>query len=301
MSMPLPHAGKDHEFFQGCPSELFSSWTAQFTCGCVWGEGSLWFRSSVNLFMMLRRASPSGFLPNIETSSDLSREFPDTSGSNVADGSRQTGGPFLLRNCVGTLRSVADSHFSITGSFLDDGRIIGSSSSSSAAIERFVRTRGLSSSSSSSSRVGAGYAVFCSDGAKVTCLFGWGDRSRDLGCYARLVKSNTICPIVEHTTGFLQRQNSVEMPQYSACFWNLLIATLDPIDRVQPRSRTTRVGWLARSNGTAAIHAVCLVPYDAVVEQEEASVKLEYQSSDSQVWPCPPSLGVSEAESPDWG
>ena len=83
-----------------------------------------------------------------------------------------------------------------------------------------------------------------------------------------------------NTTGFLQRQNSVVMPQYNACFWNLLIAALDPIDRVQPRSRTTCVGWLARSNGTAATHAVCLAPYHAAVplvaQLEEASVKLEY-------------------------
>ena len=55
---------------------------------------------------MLRRASPSGFLPKIETSSDRSREFPDTSCSSVADGSRQTGGPFLLHNCAGVRRSA---------------------------------------------------------------------------------------------------------------------------------------------------------------------------------------------------
>ena len=84
--------------------------------------------------MMLRRASPSGLLPKIETSSDRSREFPETSSSSVADGSRQTGGPFLLRNCAGTLRSATDSRF--TGSSLDAGC-----------------TRGLSSVSSSSSRV----------------------------------------------------------------------------------------------------------------------------------------------------
>ena len=41
-------------------------------------------------------------------------------------------------------------------------------------------------------------------------------------------------------------------------FWNLLIAYLDPIDRVQPRSRTTCVGWWARSKGTDAIQAVVL-------------------------------------------
>ena len=51
--------------------------------------------------MILRKASPSGFLPQIGPSSDRSREFPDTSGSIVADGSRQIGGPFLFRNGVG--------------------------------------------------------------------------------------------------------------------------------------------------------------------------------------------------------
>ena len=65
-----------------------------------------------------------------------------------------------------------------------------------------------------------------------------------------------------------------------------MIAALDPIDRVQPRSRTTCVGWLARSNWTDAIHAVCHAPCHAVVPfvagLEEASVFLEYQSSDSQ-------------------
>ena len=37
----------------------------------------------------------------------------------MADGSRQTGGPFLLRTCEGTLRSATDSRCSSTGSFLD--------------------------------------------------------------------------------------------------------------------------------------------------------------------------------------
>ena len=63
---------------------------------------SLKFRSSDNLFTILLRASPSGFLLQIETSSDRSREFPDTSCSSVVDESCQTGGPFsstyLCRN-----------------------------------------------------------------------------------------------------------------------------------------------------------------------------------------------------------
>ena len=36
---------------------------------------------------------------------------------------------------------------------------------------------------------------------------------------------------------------------------NLSIAVLDPIDRVRPRSSSTRVDWLARLNGVATIHA----------------------------------------------
>ena len=65
----------------------------------------------------------------IETSSDRSREFLDTSCFRVADGSRQTGGPILLRNSAGTLRSAADSCF--TGSSLNGGCTRGLSSSSS--------------------------------------------------------------------------------------------------------------------------------------------------------------------------
>ena len=37
-----------------------------------------------------------------------------------------------------------------------------------------------------------------------------------------------------NTKDGLQRQNSVEMPQYRACFLTLSIAVPDPIDRVQP-------------------------------------------------------------------
>ena len=65
---------------------------------------------------------------------------------------------------------------------------------------------------------------------------------------------------------------------------------------VQSRSRTKCVEWLAKFEGIAAIHAV--FPAVRNVEQEE-SVKLEYQSSDSQEWPDPSSPGVSEAECPD--
>ena len=105
------------------------------------------------IYDVAESSSPSGFLLKIETSSDRSREFPDTSCSSGADGSRQTGGPFLLRDCAGTLRSAADSRFSFSGSFLDEGCIRGLSSSFSESVKRSGRTRGLSSSSSSSSRV----------------------------------------------------------------------------------------------------------------------------------------------------
>ena len=35
----VQHAGKDHKPFQECPSKFSSSWTAQWTCGCVSDEG----------------------------------------------------------------------------------------------------------------------------------------------------------------------------------------------------------------------------------------------------------------------
>ena len=108
-------------------------------------------QTSDTLLIIFWRASPSELLHQIETSPDRSREFPDTFCSSVADGSRQTGGPFLLRNCEGTLRSAADSR--LTGSSLDAGCTRGLSSSSSETAVRSGRTRGLSSSSSSSSRV----------------------------------------------------------------------------------------------------------------------------------------------------
>ena len=70
--------------------------------------------------------------------------------SSVADGSRQTGGPFHLRNGVGVLRSAADPRFSFVELVLDERC---SSSSSSETVKRSGHTTGLSSSSSSSSLV----------------------------------------------------------------------------------------------------------------------------------------------------
>ena len=60
-------------------------------------------------------------------------------------------------------RVLQQIQFFFINSVLDEGRTKGSSSSSSETIERFGRTRGLPSSSSSSSRAGAGYADFCSE------------------------------------------------------------------------------------------------------------------------------------------
>ena len=51
---------------------------------------------------------------------------------------------------------------------------------------------------------------------------------------------------------------------------------------MQPRSRTTCVGWIARLKGTDAIHAVCLLQDHPATEVEESSVKLENQSADSR-------------------
>ena len=72
------------------------------------------------------------------------------------------------------------------------------------------------------------------------------------------------------------------------------MAFLDPIDRVQPRSRTTCVGWWARSKGTDAIHCKVFWMYHAVVEVDEQSV--ESEESSSQGWPCPSSTGFPEAD-----
>ena len=96
------------------------------------------------------RASSSEFLPKLETSSDSSREVPDTSCSNVADGSRQIGGPSLLRTNLGTLRFAKDSRF---GTEMVAPEVYPLHLLSSQKVVRSGRTRGLSSSSSSSSWV----------------------------------------------------------------------------------------------------------------------------------------------------
>ena len=71
-------------------------------------------------------------------------------------GLAKLGGLFLLRNGVGILRSAADSRISVINSVFDVDCSKGLSSSSSETLARSGRTRGLSSSSSSSSRVRAG-------------------------------------------------------------------------------------------------------------------------------------------------
>ena len=70
------------------------------------------------------------------------------------------------RRWARNLRSAAISDFSFSGSSLDAGCARGWSPSSSGTALRSRHTWGLSRSSSSSSRVRAGYADFCSDRAK---------------------------------------------------------------------------------------------------------------------------------------
>ena len=106
--------------------------------------------SHINLLMTLWRASPSGFLPQIETlliahASFLTHLVP--CGRRISPDWRSF---FLLRNCVGTLCAAADSRFSFINSVLDLRCTRGLSSSSSETIARSGRTRDLSSSSSSS-------------------------------------------------------------------------------------------------------------------------------------------------------
>ena len=83
-----------------------------------------------------------------------------------------------------------------------------------------------------------------------------------------------------NTEDLLQGSSYVVLPCYKAYFWNLLIAVLDPFDRVQPRSKTSCVGWWESSRGTEAIQAKCLELYHAVFE--DSSEQLEYQSPDSE-------------------
>ena len=150
---------------------------------------------------MLRRVSPSGLLPNIETSSDRSREFPDTSCSSVADESCLIGGPFLLRTCVGTLRPAGDSCISPTDSF----------ELMEAAPEVYhlrLQNRHCGLNEEEVDHLHLRPVLVCeldmllfaltgqklnvSSSEQIADNFGW---------YARLVKPNTFCPIVEYSTG----------------------------------------------------------------------------------------------------
>ena len=62
---------------------------------------SLKLRSSDNLLMMLRLASPTAFLSKIEVSSARSRESLETFCSSIAVGSCHTGSPLFLTGAVG--------------------------------------------------------------------------------------------------------------------------------------------------------------------------------------------------------
>ena len=104
-----------------------------------------------------------------------------------------------------------------------------------------------------------------------------------------------------HKKDLLQGQYSFAMPQYNACFWSffllllliqLAVCSQDP-EQCASDGLQGSIG-LMPSMQYASCHTT------QWFQQEESSFKLEYQSSDSQEWPCPSSLGVSEAESPDW-
>ena len=128
-------------------SGIPGSSAARLTCGSVSAECS---QISImrQLLMMLQRVSLSGYLPKIDTSCDRSREVPDTFCSSVADGSRQTGGSFLLS---GVGNSAYCGRFTLQLFFPDEGCTRGllSSSPFSEPVVRSEWTKGLSSSSSS--------------------------------------------------------------------------------------------------------------------------------------------------------
>ena len=150
---------------------------------------------------MFWRVSPSEFLHKLETSSVRSREFPDASCSSVANGSRQTGGPFLVHNGAGSLRIAEDSRF---GAFLwmqVAPEVLSSSSSSSETVVWSGPTRCLSSSSSSSSWTRTGWADCDCEREKVTCFIGVPIAHATLAGTQDSLKSDTICPIVEYSTG----------------------------------------------------------------------------------------------------
>ena len=104
-----------------------------------------------------------------------------------------------------------------------------------------------------------------------------------------------------NTQGLVARANYVVMPYYNACFWNLQVAALDPIDHVQSRSRTKCVDWLAKFEGIAAIHVhPCsmsrVTPFNNSTRGnigEAGFPVIRFQER-----PCPPSPGVPEAECP---
>ena len=90
--------------------------------------------------------------------------------------------------------------------------------------------------------------------------------------------------------------------EYHACFLNLSIAALDPIDRVQPRSRINvcwMVGKIQRSCHHPCSMSFCAEPPSIWSPGTISSVTGQTNRLIPRPWPYPTSLGVSEAENPD--
>ena len=126
---------------------------------------------------MFRSASPSDFLPKIEASFFSFARVLDTCCSSIAVGSFHTGGPFLFCRCAVSgglkvskdVQEVCHPHLHLHGCLEHDPYML----------------------------------VFALTWQSIACFFGWPDRSLDFvaGCFVRLVRSNTICPIVEFSAG----------------------------------------------------------------------------------------------------
>ena len=65
---------------------------------------------------------------NLYRNIQVSRSLLELSGRQLADGSRQTGGPLVVRNSTGTLLSAADSRFNGSSLFADCTHGLASSS-----------------------------------------------------------------------------------------------------------------------------------------------------------------------------
>ena len=181
-----PHAGGGHTPCHECLSELSSSWTARKTCGSVSGEH---IYDAAESFTVWTSAQ------NWDLFSSLTRvswRILFQCGRWVSPDWRS----FLLRNCEGTLVLRQIHAFLSPVLFLMQV---------APEAYHFRLQNGLDKQKVYHLHLHPvlvcelDMLIFCSDRAKVTCLYGWADRSRDLGWYARLV--STLCPIVEYSAG----------------------------------------------------------------------------------------------------